>query len=320
MSPTSEPAIPSRPQPPQSPNYLKWVLIGCSTLFVIGGGTVLLAAIWYFSARPTSQSNTSGSRPTLPGRKDVKLVSDHGVETVAKMWSSCSAFAPADWTITGNEQHVGIGVDLAAPDRMMFASYGIVSLARTDILGGDYYGTGTPEVFLKNAIESTGASGFDMDNESQPIEGGYTLRYWRANYQGKPFRGFALYQAIETGDPTNYILAYRLGSSEAGKWDEAKHVVYDIAASIRCTKHLFPVQQSASSREPQGTSKDQVDEELSTKREETTMGFQNVYSPSTGQHWEASYSDYNPTGPDGPGYYRRVGNSYEKLNEGFPPN
>ena len=57
-----------------------------------------------------------------------------------------------------------------------------------------------------------------------------------------------------------------------------------------------------------------------TKREEAMMGFQNVYSPSTGQHWEASYSDYNATGPDGPGYYRHVGNSYEKLNEGFPPN
>ena len=52
------------------------------------------------------------------------------------------------------------------------------------------------------------------------------------------------------------------------------------------------------------------------------MGFQNVYSQTTGEHWEASYSDYNPTGPDGPGYYRKVGSvgGYEKLNEGFPPN
>jgi hypothetical protein len=82
---------------------------------------------------------------------------------------------------------------------------------------------------------------------------------------------------------------------------------------------LFPAQES-SARQPKGSSKDQVDAELSTKREEAMMGFQNVYSPSTGQHWEASYNDYNPTGPDGAGYYRRVGNSYEKLNEGFPPN
>jgi hypothetical protein len=61
---------------------------------------------------------------------------------------------------------------------------------------------------------------------------------------------------------------------------------------------------------------------MSRKREEAMMGFQNVYSPSTGQHWEASYSDYNATGPDGPGYYRKVGSvgGYEKLSEGFPPN
>ena len=49
------------------------------------------------------------------------------------------------------------------------------------------------------------------------------------------------------------------------------------------------------------------------------MGFQNVYSPTTGEHWEASYSDYNATGPDGPGYYRKVGSvgGYEKLSEGY---
>lgn len=307
------------PQSTGQPNYLKWILIGCGALFVIALGIALLGlVIWYFSTRPNSQGNSRSSRPALFRSNEVKVVSDHGLETVAKSWNSCTAFAPADWTITGNEQRIGIGVDLASPDQNLFASYGILALTRTS---GDYYGTNAPEGFFKNAIESIGGSGFEMDNESQTVAGGYTLRYWRANnYQGKQFRGFALYQTIETGDPTSYILAYRLGSTEVSRWEEQKHVVYDVAASIRCTKHLFPAQESASRSEPRGSSKDQVDEELSTKREETTMGFQNVYSPTTGQHWEASYSDYNPTGPDGPGYYRRVGNSYEKLNEGFPPN
>lgn len=295
--------------------------MGCGALLVISVGAGLLAVgVLYFRNLPTVRRNPSYPGPTRPRRDDVKLVSDHGIETIAKTWNSCNAFAPADWTITGNEQRIGIGVDLAAPGQSMFASYGILSLFRTEMLGANY-GTSSPENFLKNASESAGASEFEMEDESQSIEGGYTLRYWRANYRGKPFRGFALYQAIETGDPTNYILAYRMGWTEASRWDQEKHVVYDIAASIRCTKHLFPAQESASSRrEPRGSSKDQVDEDISTKREEAMLGFQNVYSPSTGQHWEASYSDYNPTGPDGPGYYRRVGNSYEKLNEGFPPN
>ena len=48
------------------------------------------------------------------------------------------------------------------------------------------------------------------------------------------------------------------------------------------------------------------------------MGYENVYSPSTGEHFEASQSLYNETGPDGPGYYRSTGtNSYEKMERGF---
>ena len=310
---------PNQPDQKQQaqPNYLKWILIGCGALLVFWIVIILAAfGIWFYYSRSNRTTGTSRRSPF--SRSEVRLVNDHGIQTVAKTWSSCNAFAPADWTINGNEQRVGIGVDLAASDQTMFASYGIVALPRTEAFGGDYYGTGTPEKFLQTMLENGGATGFELENGSQPVEG-YTLRYWKANSRGKQFRGFALYQTFETGDPSTYIVAYHTGSTELSKWDENKNLVYDVAASIRCTKHLFPAQES-SSREPKGSSKDQVDEELSTKREEATMGFQNVYSPATSEHWEASYSDYNQTGPDGPGYYRRVGNSYEKLNEGFPPN
>jgi hypothetical protein len=237
---------------------------------------------------------------------------------VRKSWSSCTALAPEDWTIVGNEQRVGIGVDLAAADQSMSAAYGIVGVPRTQIYGTDFYGTGTPERFLATLMQGAGATGFTLDGDSRLVEG-YTLRYWRANLRGKPARGFVLYQTFETGDPTSYIIAYHMGATDAGLWDQNKNIVYDVAASVRCTKHLFPVEES-NTRRPQGSSKDKIEEELSIKRQEATMGFQNVHSPSTGEHWEASYRDYNPTGPEGPGYYRRVGNSYEKLSEGFPPN
>lgn len=297
-------------------NYLKWILIGCGALAAFWAMIVIAAiAIWYFTAPADNRSRSQ--RPGLFGRRDVKLVDDHGIKTTKKSWSSCTALAPADWTIVGNEQRVGIGVDLAAPDESMSASYGIVAVPRTQMYGGDYYGTGTPERFLQTITEAAGMSGFTLDAETRSVEG-YTLRYWRANQRGKSIRGFVLYQTFETGDAASYIVAYHMGATESSKWEANKNVVYDIAASIRCTKHLFPAQES-STRRPQGSSKDQIDDELSIKRQEATMGFQNVYSPTTGDHWEASYSDYNATGPDGPGYYRQVGNSYEKLNEGFPP-
>jgi len=303
-------------QPPtvKKTNYLPWILGGCGALLVFWVVILIAAFAIYYYYPPSTNSRTGGRRSS----SEVRLVEDHGIQTVQKTWSSCTAFAPADWTIVGNEQRVGMGVDLAAPDQSMAASYGIVAVPRTQMYGGDYYGTGTPEKAIETMMEATGNTGFVFDNDSQSVAD-YTLRYWRANLHGKPVRGFALYQAIEFGEPSNYILAYHIGETDASNWEQHKNVAYDVAASIRCTKHLFPAQES-STRRPQGSSKDQIESEMSRKRQEATMGFQNVYSTSTGQHWEASYSDYNPTGPDGPGYYRRVGNSYEKLNEGFPPN
>jgi hypothetical protein len=300
-------------QPPQKPksSYLPWILIGCGValvfaiIIVIAGGGIL-----YYS----SQSNSPGTRRTRSSG-EVRLVADHGIQTVEKTWSSCTALAPADWTIVGNEVSTGMGVDLASADQTMAASYGL-----TGVAGGAYYGMSTPEEYIQKSMQAAGMTGFEFENRSQQVNG-YTLRYWRAMSQSRPVRGFALYVTFETGDPNTYIIALRMGSTEASKWEERKNLVYDVAASIRCTKHLFPTQQSAT-REPQGSSKDQIEDELSTKRQEAMMGFQNVYSPTTGEHWEASYSDYNPTGPDGPGYYRKVGSvgGYEKLNEGFSNN
>ena len=300
-------------QPPQKPksSYLPWILIGCGVVLVFGIIIAVAAlGMWYY----TSQSNSPGTRRTRSSG-EVRLVADHGIQTVEKTWSSCTALAPADWTIVGNEVSTGLGVDLASADQTMAASYGL-----TGVAGGAYYGMSTPEEYIQKSMQTTGMTGFEFDNKTQHVEG-YTLRYWRAEYQGKQIRGFALYVTFETGDPNTYIIALRIGSTVADKWEERKNLVYDVAASIRCTKHLFPAQESAA-REPQGSSKDQVEDDLSTKRQEAMMGFQNVYSPTTGEHWEASYSDYNPTGPDGPGYYRKVGSvgGYEKLNEGFPRN
>lgn len=312
-------AAPAENIPPKSAgkkNYVPWILVGCGGLLILSLIVGALAAVfvWYRAEGPTRE--TRGRRPGLFGKSDdVKLVDNHGIQTVNKTWSSCTAYAPADWTIVGNEERVGMGVDLASSDQTMAASYGITAVA-----GGAYYGMSTPEDYIQKMMQAGGMTGFEFDGGSQTING-YTLRYWRAESQRGPVRGFALYMTFDAGDPNTYIISLRLGWTEASKWEERKNLVYDVAASIRCTKHLFPAQQSSAS-EPKGSSKDQIEEDLSTKRQEAMMGFQNVYSPTTGEHWEASYSDYNPTGPDGPGYYRRVGSvgAYEKLNEGFPPN
>ena len=163
------------PPPVNKTNYLPWILGGCGAVFVLGVVVVIAAVGIYYYNQPSTNSRTGGRRSS----SGVHLVEDHGIQTVPKTWSSCTAYAPADWTIIGNEQRVGIGVDLAAPDQSMSASYGIVAVPRTGMYGRDYYGTGTPEKAIQTMMEATGNTGFVLDDESQSVEG-YTLRYWRA--------------------------------------------------------------------------------------------------------------------------------------------
>ncbi len=299
----------NQPKPPKSTNYVPWIVGGCAVIFVLGLIVVGVAGVALYLMKP---ADGSARRPLFSG-ETVKPVDAHGIQTVAKTWSSCNAFAPADWTIVGNEQRIAIGVDLASADQSMTASYGVAG-----VTGGAYYGMATPEDYIQTMMQNTGSNGFQFEGDPQNVQG-YTLRYWRAQTGGRAVRGFALYHTFNTEDPNTYVLTLRMGSTDAAKWEQNKNIAYDVAASIRCTKHLFPAQES-SARQPKGSSKDEIEDKLSIKRREAMMGFQNVYSPTTGEHWEASYSDYNATGPDGPGYYRKAGNSYEKLNEGFPPN
>src|SRR5438477_9316797 len=109
------------PAPPSGQSSsLKWILIGCGVLAVLGG-IFLVAAAGLFMYMRAPEGGTSSRRPSLFGGSDVRLVEDHGIETVQKTWSSCTAYAPADWTIVGNEQRTGMAVDLAAPDQSMAA-------------------------------------------------------------------------------------------------------------------------------------------------------------------------------------------------------
>src|SRR5438067_1186546 len=104
------------PKPAGQPNYLPWILIGCGSIGLLSVLVIVIAAGVVYYRFPASTTGPRRPRPGILGRGDVKLVDDHGIQTVAKTWSSCTALAPSEWTIVGNEQRVGIGVDLVSPD------------------------------------------------------------------------------------------------------------------------------------------------------------------------------------------------------------
>ncbi len=63
---------------------------------------------------------------------------------------------------------------------------------------------------------------------------------------------------------------------------------------------------------------DNPDVDLSENWSEAILGYENVYSPSTGEHFMAPLNSYWAGGPEGGGYYRELpGGGYEKLSDGL---
>jgi hypothetical protein len=266
-------------------------------------------------------NNNKSAKPSGNQNQSLKRVDVHGIKTVPKSYGGCTGLAPENWAVSGAENNVAVGIDFVDSQQLEGATYMVIAVTTyIDAYGNDFYGNSTPERSIQSTLTALGVSGFQYISQGMRLSDGYVLLFWQGYAQGQPVRGFAHYMTFPTDQQNIYIMALRYGFTQASMWEKRMNVVYDVAASARCQKRLFPVRNngythsSSARKEPRGSSKD-----LSTLREETTMEFKNVYSPSTGEHWEASYDDYNPTGPDGPGYYRQVGNSYEKLAEGFPP-
>src|SRR5205809_120848 len=112
-------ATPLQPPPPKQTNYVPWVIGGCALALVLGLIVMGVAGLLLYTLTPGNQNGRGGGYGPGSGPRSgsVSTVEQHGVETVAKNWSSCTAYAPADWTIIGNEQRIAIGVDMAAADQ-----------------------------------------------------------------------------------------------------------------------------------------------------------------------------------------------------------
>jgi hypothetical protein len=127
------------------------------------------------------------------------------------------------------------------------------------------------------------------------------------------------------GDPASYVLSFRIA---AGPTQQQESIAGAVASTIDCVTQFRPPRNGYAQVQPRsagqatGTSKkcragDCDDGDLAgTYNVQLGTGY--VHSETTGENFLVDPStDYHETGPDGPGYYRQAGNSYEKLTPGW---
>ncbi|MCL5795003.1 MAG: hypothetical protein M1338_01465 [Patescibacteria group bacterium] len=234
----------------------------------------------------------------------AKTIDSSALKLVTKQTGYCKALAPEDWAIISNQQ--ASGVDVFSPDKTLHAGWGITFVYS--------YMYNNEDDFLNAWMPLAGFEGFSM---SSPTDMGYgfTKRDFTSSNNKK---GIIFYKKYDVPDLGGYVMSVYMADTATDLWDAKGALAIYSAISLRCTTQLRPSTASLDLEKSNPSSEsDNPEMSLSDKWQEAIMGYENVYSPSTGEHYEAPLNSKWESGPDGAGYYRSAPNGYEKLANGF---
>ncbi len=248
----------------------------------------------------TPGSNIPKVIPNTNNPKEIKTIDSSAIKLTVKQdtYGNCKALTPQDWTITSTQD--GSGTDLWSSNGNMHAGWSIAFFL---------YGTFPNEEQLFAFYMS--ANGYQNYKLSNPYDIGYG--YTGKNLETNNKKGLIFYRIFDYPELGGYIVSMRQADSNIDIWESKGSIPSSAAISIRCVTKLRPSPDGSS-----GSSSQSDEVSMSDKWQEAIMGFENVYSPSIGEHYQAPLNTYLETGPQGPGYYRSLPDGgYEKLNRGF---
>jgi hypothetical protein len=239
----------------------------------------------------------------------------NGIPLTVKQTEHCSAFAPSDWTLTSNPQ--ASTADANSGDRSLYAGWGGLAVNRaTQQYYGDLYGD--PETSIRTiasaVVQGMGdASGVSYSSGPQSFLNYFTLR----KVESAQYAGLVFYRVYPGGVPGVYVESVYFAFANKQLGPAGLGVAAGVAVSLRCRTQLVPVRYEPPSRSGKRSARAGCGTGGSLRGYNKELGTQYAHSPSTGQNFLFDPStDWKENGPDGPGYYRGVGNSTEKLELG----
>ena len=278
--------------------------------FIALFGTVILSC-GLLPLDSTARVGTPQNQPTAePWHFSIpvpaaQVIDQHAIHLTLKEAGHCKALAPDDWGFTSIPPYVG--ADLFSPDQSSHAAWGITSIYKA------LYPT--PQSALTYLLDAIGYHSASLLDE--PVEIGYG--FMTARFSSGIGRQGQLIFKLYNLDASLYVISVYLGATTSESWEINGPEVLTAAISIRCVSQLRPSSANLDLDLSDASNKaDNPEVDLSEKWSEAILGFENVYSPTTGEHYLAPLDTYWETGPDGGGYYRELpGGGLEKLELGF---
>ncbi|MGA2667274.1 MAG: hypothetical protein ABSE91_04295 [Patescibacteria group bacterium] len=252
----------------------------------------------------------TGTKPTpttsaTSTKTQAKTIGASAITLVEKKSGYCKALVPNDWSFTSISPYVG--ADIFSADKTIHAGWGIAGIYKAL-----YPTTESALTYLQTAV---GYKDFTLTSAQKDLGNGFYIRDFSSSIGQK---GEVIYQ-VYNFDTSFYVISVYMASANNNLWDSKGALALSSAISIRCVSQLRPTTASVdySSSDPSSAA-DNPEVDLSDQWTEAIMGYEDVYSPTTGDHYEAPLNSYWAGGPDGGGYYRDLPNGgYEKLSEGF---
>ncbi len=269
-----------------------------------------------------AQAGRSTSAAQSARTAAVRTIEAKSVAAKLVQGPQCRAYAPVGWRSVGGRQ-TGDAFDLASNDGRMYAGWGMRGVNRSmEMYGPLHSDPETSSLALAAAVfQSMGSSTPQYSAAPMQLGDGFVAREF-ASATHKGILVFRLYPPPPGYARGSYIISLRIAAAVKSLWDaDGQRVAVGVAASINCSTML---------QAPRGNDIDlpRPGDPPGMKRRSgetddladynAQLGTQWVRSESTGERFLVDHATtWNETGPDGPGYYRKSGNSVEKLTPGF---
>ena len=223
----------------------------------------------------------------------------------------CSALAPQGWSFTGeNAAGSHFGADLTSADGSVLASYWIIGVPaqmRSSPVYGRWYAT--PQQAVLATLTRMGTVPMQCSAPGTPVPGLSTMECRNAQVTG-----LAVYQVFPLTDG-GFVVVMRTAGAIPARWRRDAAIASAVARSVRCNVPLKPSSADFTSG-PSGSGK-------ARRKGEGDSGYsrwlemENYHDSRTGQnYWVNPGRDWQQNGPQGPGYYARLGGELRKLEPG----
>jgi hypothetical protein len=210
---------------------------------------------------------------------------------------------PAGWQIADEGQDT---IDITGDSGHALASYALMMLPPSD-------GATSPRLLLEKVFSLAGiqigriVSSTDLPNQqlaNGSVQGQEYLEF-TGQFKGNAVHGLAYVLSDAGSVGTTGVM--RLGMASADQWNAVNSGLIRVMTSIEHSSALDQQQWAHITQQWQ-----QFDQSVQ-QFDDVLRGVQEVQDPSTGTLYEAPYDTYNPSGPDGAGYYLDEGGTQVRL-------